>query len=84
MKAWKLNKKPRPDITKKGNNAYVANRQCYRKVRFPDDSIAHLRVNEIVDEGGPQLYVYECGNCNGFHLTKNKAVEGQRIELPII
>ena len=34
------------------------------------------KANKIVAEGGPQLYVYGCTQCGGYHLTKNKGASG--------
>lgn len=80
MKSWKLNKKPRPNINDRRTEAYRAQRQCYRKVKFHNTETAYQRVAEIVNEGGPRLYVYSCGSCGQHHLTKQESAEGQLIK----
>ncbi len=57
-------------------NLYQAMRQCYRKARFVEEKTAKKKANKIVAEGGPQLYVYGCTQCGGYHLTKNKGASG--------
>lgn len=56
---------------------YQAMRQCFRKASFPTDKVAKKRRNQIINEGGPKLFVYGCTECGNYHLTKNPQAEGQ-------
>lgn len=56
---------------------YQARQKCYRKSRFALEKTAKKKVNTIKYEGGPQLYVYCCTSCGGYHLTKNPEASGQ-------
>lgn len=59
------------------NMFYQARQKCYRKARFTLETTAKKRANKIKFEGGPQLYVYGCTSCGGYHLTRNSEAEGQ-------
>lgn len=56
---------------------YNAMRQCYRKASFSTPKVAKRRRNQIINEGGPKLYVYGCTECGRYHLTKNPEAEDQ-------
>jgi hypothetical protein len=45
---------------------------CEGKKRFPTRAAAKKKARLIYRKYGPALYVYQCPNCKGFHLTKNK------------
>lgn len=53
---------------------HKAMRQCYRKSSFESAKTARKKINIIIKEGGPQMYVYTCMECGRYHLTKNKDV----------
>lgn len=54
----------------------MAMRQCFRKVQFYSEKTARKKVNIIISEGGPRLYVYGCTKCGNYHLTKNSGADG--------
>ena len=54
-------------------------RQCYRKSMFYTEKTARKKVNKIVADGGPRLYVYGCTQCGCYHLTKNELADGNVI-----
>ena len=46
---------------------------CLSKVRFPDEYVARARTAQILEAGGadrPELWVYPCDHCRGWHMTK--------------
>lgn len=45
-------------------------RQCIKKSRYPTEAIAKKYADKCWRERGVVLRVYSCGQCGGFHLTK--------------
>lgn len=51
---------------KKHNDFY----SCERKSRYKTDHEASKAANVVFEKHGARLHVYQCSNCNQFHLTK--------------
>jgi len=49
--------------------------QCGRKVLFVSQAEATQRADEIAQEGGAPMRVYQCDWCHGWHLSRVKADE---------
>lgn len=84
MKAWKAQQpKTRPTQFNRRAAGYKTFRQCTRKKTYKNEQSAHNKAQSITSQDGIKLYVYQCGNCNGYHLTKQEGAEGKRIELTL-
>lgn len=49
-------------------------KMCLSKVRFPDEYVARARAQQVIDMQGERigaLWVYQCPNCRGWHMTSN-------------
>lgn len=84
MKSWKASQpKTRPAQYNRRAAQYKTYRQCTRKKTYKNERSAHNKAASITAQDGIALYVYECGNCGGYHLTKQQDAEGQLIELKL-
>lgn len=53
-------------------SADLRGRMCERKARFPDEYVARARAAQLIEQGRadrPQLWVYQCPVCRGWHMT---------------
>jgi rubrerythrin len=48
---------------------------CSTKHRFDCEKLATKAVQRIKQDGGPDLRVYACPWCGGFHLAREKPIE---------
>lgn len=46
---------------------------CARKIRYASDHVARAVGTEQMAGGAPQLFIYQCKVCRGWHLTKQEA-----------
>lgn len=59
-------------------------KMCLSKVRFPDEHVIRARISQLYDQGAldkPKLWVYQCPNCRGWHMTSNGHHQDRRLRL---
>lgn len=70
-KKYAIKKRKREIAQRKEQNKGIpgARRMCTRKVRYPTAEAAAMGASYCMNNGSPDLAVYRCPLCGGWHLT---------------